>query len=730
MSSFRQYGGLNRAPTNNIVRNHYSNSDNPTISNFLGLYNSKIVSESHLDLSGNSILNVHGIYFDNSFTIIDGSFNGDVTINGNLEVTKNTQLDGSLNVFGDAQFDGRVNGIYINNGKYDDNINYQNIILNSDIIQSSNPLLFEGTNNTIVGQQVMLNATYAETNSCFGFQAGYNLTTGSNNTLIGSGAGQGIITGSFNTALGLDCYAFGDYNFSTAIGVGAQPTGDNQIMLGRPEETVICPGDVSLNSTLSVGGDATFDASMVVYGDVSLNSTLEVGGDAQFDGRVNGIYINNGKYDNNIFNIFNNIILNSDIIQSTYPLLFEGANNTIVGQQVMLNATLAEENSCFGFQTGYNLITGRSNTLIGSGAGQGIINGSYNTALGFNSCTVGDYNYSTGIGVGAQPTGDNQIMLGRPEETVICPGSLLISDGSGNSLTFSTPTANNPNGTGGTSSSIVTGTIYTIEKAAPETDTIIITTPIAYGLENFIVPNFSIAGNSLQILFVSATCSVLRNGSPFLNPTVTSTNGENLLKQYTIFSNVVTFKQFFTNLETEFTISTPGTYTVNFTVNTSYTNNYNGVTTYFNTNVQTTTNTLGSVIFLNPSNVIPWTNVNYLVSSNYYDTIIANGSIKTTGTATATSFVSTSDYRIKTDIKPLDPNFAIDQLNPVSYTNKLSGKKDTGFIAHEIQEIFPHLVTGEKDGEQTQTLNYIGLIAILTREIQELKKRIEILEKK
>jgi len=100
MSSFRQYGGLNRAATNNIVRNHYSNSDNPTISNFLGLYNSKIVSESHLDLSGNSLLNVHAIYFDNGFTIIDGSFNGDLTVNGNLEVTKNTKLDGSLNVAG------------------------------------------------------------------------------------------------------------------------------------------------------------------------------------------------------------------------------------------------------------------------------------------------------------------------------------------------------------------------------------------------------------------------------------------------------------------------------------------------------------------------------------------------------------------------------------------------------------------------------------------------------
>jgi predicted acyltransferase (DUF342 family) len=295
MSSFRQYGGLNRAPTNNIVRNHYSNSDNPTISNFLGLYNSKIVSESHLDLSGNSILNINGIYFDNGTTIIDGSFNGDLTVNGNLEVTKNTKLDGSLNVFGD----------------------------------------------------VSLNST---------------------------------------------------------LEVGGVATFD---------ASMVVYGDVSLNSTLEVVGVATFDASMVVYGDVSLNSTLEVGGVATFDASM------------------------------------------VVYGDVSLNSTLE---------------------------------------------------------------------------------------------------------------------------------------------------------------------------------------------------------------------------------------------------------VAGDVLFDNNLNVA--------------------------GTTTSLYFVSGSDYRIKTDVKPLDHHFAIDQLNPVTYTNKVSGNQDTGFIAHEVQEIFPHLVTGKKDGKETQTLNYQGLIAILTREIQELKKRVEILENK
>jgi hypothetical protein len=61
--SFRKYGGLNYAATNNIVRNHYFNSDNQTISNVLGEENSKIVSMSHIDLSGNYLMQTEGIYF-------------------------------------------------------------------------------------------------------------------------------------------------------------------------------------------------------------------------------------------------------------------------------------------------------------------------------------------------------------------------------------------------------------------------------------------------------------------------------------------------------------------------------------------------------------------------------------------------------------------------------------------------------------------------------------------
>jgi hypothetical protein len=99
------------------------------------------------------------------------------------------------------------------------------------------------------------------------------------------------------------------------------------------------------------------------------------------------------------------------------------------------------------------------------------------------------------------------------------------------------------------------------------------------------------------------------------------------------------------------------------------------------------------------------------------------------GEVNASSYNSGSDYRIKENVTQLDINsFNLDKLNPVIYYNKNLEKQDIGFIAHEVQEIYPFLVNGEKDGENIQSLNYIGLIGILTKEIQELKKRVKELE--
>jgi hypothetical protein len=98
------------------------------------------------------------------------------------------------------------------------------------------------------------------------------------------------------------------------------------------------------------------------------------------------------------------------------------------------------------------------------------------------------------------------------------------------------------------------------------------------------------------------------------------------------------------------------------------------------------------------------------------------------GNIQAFSYNATSDYRAKDDVVPLNAAYTVDALNPVTYIFKATGKQDVGFIAHEVQEFYPFLVNGEKDGATNQSLNYNGLIGILTKEIKDLKVKVSYLE--
>ena len=94
------------------------------------------------------------------------------------------------------------------------------------------------------------------------------------------------------------------------------------------------------------------------------------------------------------------------------------------------------------------------------------------------------------------------------------------------------------------------------------------------------------------------------------------------------------------------------------------------------------------------------------------------------------AFNNYSDYRIKKDVKPLNDTYTVDKLRPVSYYNTLSNKTDVGLIAHEIQDLYPFMVNGIKDGPKPQGISYTSLIGILIKEIQRLKERVDILENK
>ena len=139
------------------------------------------------------------------------------------------------------------------------------------------------------------------------------------------------------------------------------------------------------------------------------------------------------------------------------------------------------------------------------------------------------------------------------------------------------------------------------------------------------------------------------------------------------------------------------------------------------TNIDSNLNVTGT------STIAGITTINSTTSSTSTTTgaLQVKGGVGVAGQVNATSFNATSDYRIKENVKKLDESFSVDKLEPVSYYNTLNKRDDIGFIAHKVQELYPYLVNGEKDSADYQTLNYIGLIGILVREVQDLKRTVD-----
>ena len=100
-----------------------------------------------------------------------------------------------------------------------------------------------------------------------------------------------------------------------------------------------------------------------------------------------------------------------------------------------------------------------------------------------------------------------------------------------------------------------------------------------------------------------------------------------------------------------------------------------------------------------------------------------------TTSASATAYATSSDYRLKENIAPMTGALAtVSALKPVTYKWKVDGSNGEGFIAHELQEICPSAVTGVKDGEQMQGVDYGKITPLLTAALQEALAKIESLE--
>jgi hypothetical protein len=111
--------------------------------------------------------------------------------------------------------------------------------------------------------------------------------------------------------------------------------------------------------------------------------------------------------------------------------------------------------------------------------------------------------------------------------------------------------------------------------------------------------------------------------------------------------------------------------------------------------------------------------------------IVGDVSVTTTGT----TFNSTSDYRLKESVAPLSGGLArVNSLKPSIYKWKSNGSDGEGFLAHELAEVVPAAVSGQKDAVnedgtiKAQSIDMSRIVPILVAAIQELTAEVNALK--
>jgi hypothetical protein len=116
--------------------------------------------------------------------------------------------------------------------------------------------------------------------------------------------------------------------------------------------------------------------------------------------------------------------------------------------------------------------------------------------------------------------------------------------------------------------------------------------------------------------------------------------------------------------------------------------------------------------------------------------VLINTAVGGDGDVKANSFTSTSDARLKKDVEEISNGLdVVLQMRPVSY-NWINGRKninpdhkEVGFIAQELEALFPNIVRtmpeGEGQVENQKTVAYDRMVSVIVAAIKELNAKVE-----
>lgn len=135
-----------------------------------------------------------------------------------------------------------------------------------------------------------------------------------------------------------------------------------------------------------------------------------------------------------------------------------------------------------------------------------------------------------------------------------------------------------------------------------------------------------------------------------------------------------------------------------------------------------TTDALGLLTVGGPSNMLELTKNS--VKSFYVQN---DGNTTFTGSVSANNFITTSDGRRKTCIRPItNYNTVLSSVNGVHFKWDNTGMNDVGVIAQDLQPVLPEAVVETPEGLQVA---YMKLIPVLIEAVKNLQARVNNLEK-
>jgi hypothetical protein len=145
--------------------------------------------------------------------------------------------------------------------------------------------------------------------------------------------------------------------------------------------------------------------------------------------------------------------------------------------------------------------------------------------------------------------------------------------------------------------------------------------------------------------------------------------------------------------------------------------------------VESTTSDNNGMVIFNANTNQNWNN-------NYHEFLIFQKQGNTIGQVVAAdngagvTYNTTSDYRLKTDLKDFGGLDVVNKIKTYDFAWKTNNSRMHGVMAHELQEILPYAVTGKKDSVDingkliTQGVDYGRITPVLVKAIQEQDRKI------